>query len=67
MAGRLAQPACPRSHPDLGAARKVAYVWGALSEACHLHAYELAPTASELGGWIDTAGQLVAFMRDEGA
>lgn len=29
-------------------ASKVEYAWNALSRACHHHAYELAPTVSEL-------------------
>lgn len=31
-----------------GAAGIAEYTWNALSRACHHHAYELAPTASEL-------------------
>jgi hypothetical protein len=32
-------------HPDL--AHRAQYVWSRLSEACHQHAYQLSPTASE--------------------
>ena len=33
---------------DQEAARDAAYAWSALSRACHHHAYELPPTASEV-------------------
>jgi hypothetical protein len=32
--------------------------WASLSHACHRHAYELEPTADELGRWI---GRVVAL------
>jgi hypothetical protein len=37
---------------DQEAARDAAYAWSALSRACHHHAYELPPTASELRALI---------------
>jgi hypothetical protein len=37
---------------DQEAARDASYAWSALSRACHHHAYELAPTASELRSLI---------------
>jgi hypothetical protein len=37
--------------PDL--AGIVSSSWASLSSACHVHPYELAPTGSELLGWID--------------
>ncbi len=40
-------------------ARDVRHTWRALSNACHAHPYELAPTLSELQGWIDTVDHLV--------
>ena len=43
----------------LGLARQIAYVWAALSEACHYHAYELAPTAAELAGWFQSVEELL--------
>ena len=39
-------------------AGRIAYTWSALSAACHHRAYELSPSASELGGWIDTVASL---------
>jgi hypothetical protein len=47
-------------HGDEDLAERVAYAWAGLSRACHQHAYDLAPTASELVGWIETVEQLVA-------
>ena len=38
---------------DQEAARDAAYAWSALSRACHHHAYELPPTASELRALIE--------------
>ena len=35
-------------------ASRVAHAWSALSNACHHHSYELAPTVGELEGWIET-------------
>ena len=34
-------------------ARRAHGAWGALSRACHYHAYELAPTSEELRGWCE--------------
>lgn len=51
-----------------GLASQVAYAWNALSHACHHHAYELSPTASELRGWIEVAERFsAASMQDEGS
>jgi hypothetical protein len=33
-------------------AGRVHHAWNALSTACHHHPYDLAPTATELAGWI---------------
>ena len=33
--------------------------WTGLSRAGHHHAYELAPTAAELRGWLATVSQLI--------
>ena len=40
-------------------AHQVAFTYAALSNACHYHPYELAPTAAELGGWIEDVTVLV--------
>ena len=39
-------------------AGRVAYTWGALTNATHHHAYELPPTASELAAWFEVADDL---------
>jgi hypothetical protein len=53
------QLACLPTYVDVGLARQIAYVWAALSEACHYHAYELAPTAAELTGWFQSVEELL--------
>jgi len=47
---------------DQEAARDAAYVWSALSRACHHHAYELPPTASELRSLIGLTRRVVAAI-----
>ena len=47
---------------DEDLAERTFYAWGGLSRACHHHAYELPPTASELAGWFDTVGRLIASV-----
>jgi hypothetical protein len=54
------QLTCLPSYLDARTARQIAYVWAALSEACHYHAYELAPTAAELTGWFQAVEDLLA-------
>ena len=56
------QLACLPSYLDPALARQIGYVWAALSSACHYHPYELAPTASQLSGWIDELDRLIAAM-----
>jgi hypothetical protein len=43
---------------DQTMARSAAYAWAALTRACHHHAYELAPTLSELRSLIRLAREL---------
>ncbi len=40
-----------------------AYLYAALSRACHYHPYELAPTAAELTGWLDQAAHIVTQLQ----
>ena len=40
-------------------AARAGHAWSALSRACHHHAYELAPTAAELRGWLAVVEELV--------
>jgi hypothetical protein len=53
------QLVCLPTYLDARTARQIAYVWAALSEACHHHAYELAPTTAELTGWIQAVDELL--------
>jgi hypothetical protein len=54
---------CLTAHLDPGPASRAAYVFAALSRACHYHPYELAPTAAELTGWLDQAAQIVTQLQ----
>lgn len=55
---------CLPCYLDAGLARQVAYTWAALSNACHYHPYELAPTSAELSGWIDDVATLVSKIEN---
>jgi hypothetical protein len=50
---------CLPTYLDAGLAREITYVYSALSEACHYHAYELAPTAAEITHWLATLDRLL--------
>jgi len=54
---------CLTAYLDPGPASRAAYVFAALSRACHYHPYELAPTAAELTGWLDQAAQIVTQLQ----
>ena len=43
---------------DEDLAARARHTWSALRRACHHHPYELAPTATELRGWLDVIGEL---------
>lgn len=45
-------------------AKDAHHTWAALSQACHVHAYELSPVAAELRGWIDVVDRVVAKAED---
>lgn len=47
---------------DQEAARDASYAWSALSRACHHHAYELPPTASELRSLIELTRRVAAAI-----
>ncbi|MQA96579.1 MAG: hypothetical protein GEV11_18730 [Streptosporangiales bacterium] len=51
----------PHRLDDVRAAR-AAFVWAALSNACHHHTYELAPTAAELRRWHTEVAELVSAL-----
>ena len=53
--------------PDASLAANVHHAWSALSDACHHHAYELAPTAQELGTLFDTVGDLLEVVEEGSA
>lgn len=55
---------CLTAYLDRGPAGRAAYLFAALSRACHYHPYELAPTAAELLGWLDETAQIVARMQE---
>ena len=54
---------CLTAYLDPGSASRAAYVFAALSHACHYHPYELAPTATELTGWLDQSAQIVTQLQ----
>jgi hypothetical protein len=58
----------PSCFEDPQISRTISYTWAALSNACHHHVYELAPTAAEIAGWIDTVeAMLEGLKRSEGS
>jgi hypothetical protein len=58
------QVLCLTAYLDRGTASRAAYLLAALSEACHYHPYELAPTAAELVGWLDETARIVTRMQE---
>jgi hypothetical protein len=56
---RATQLACLSLFIDDEVAGEVAYAWSALSNACHYHPYDLAPTAVELDAWMRAVGRLL--------
>jgi hypothetical protein len=44
---------------DAALAARASYAWASLSHACHHRAYDLAPTATELTGWLQCVADLV--------
>ena len=62
-ASARAQLTCLPEYVDAELAGRVRYAWHALSTACHHHAYELPPIASELNSWLDDVEALIAEVR----
>ena len=60
LASMRAQLAALPMYLNRELAGNVAFTWGALSNACHHHVYELAPTAQELSLWAETIERLRA-------
>jgi hypothetical protein len=54
---------CLTAYLDADTATRAAYLYAALSRACHYHLYELAPTATELTRWLNETTELVALLR----
>ena len=46
-----------------GLAGRVAYTWSGLSNACHHHVYELAPSLTELAAWLDITMELAHAVK----
>ena len=44
---------------DADLAARAGLAWSALNRACHHHTYELAPTATELRGWLSVVEELI--------
>ena len=63
---RHAQLLCLRSYADEQLAEEASHTWAALSGACHHHAYELSPTASELERWIRSVSDVVDSLGRNG-
>lgn len=66
-AAMRSQLICLPSYIDAAVARQVAFAYAALSGACHFHPYELAPTAAELGRWINDVETLLAQLAEAAA
>jgi hypothetical protein len=61
FASMKAQMVClPEYLDDRVLARDTYGAWCALSNACHVHPFDLAPTAEELQGWGEVVGRLLA-------
>ena len=58
-ANRRAQLLCLPEYVDAALASRVRFAWYALSAACHHHAYDLPPTASELSGCLNDVQALI--------
>jgi hypothetical protein len=58
-----AQLLCLTAYLAGDTATRAAYLYAALSRACHYHLYELAPTATELTRWLNETAELVALLR----
>lgn len=52
---------------DPDCARRARHTWHALTNACHAHPYELAPTAGELHAWIAEVDGVLHGVRSAGS
>lgn len=62
-ASARAQLTCLPEYIDAELASRIRYSWHVLSTACHYHAYELPPIATELNGWLDDVESVIAAVR----
>jgi cytochrome c5 len=61
-----AQLVCLREYlGDPHLARRTHLTWSQLSQACHAHPYELAPTAGELRAWAELVQTLLDHVQRE--
>jgi hypothetical protein len=63
QAAMHSQLICLPAYLDSALAHQVAYTWAALSNACHYHPYELAPTSGELTAWISDVATLTSCIQ----
>ena len=61
-ASMRSQLLCLTAYLGEDAAARAAYLFAALSRACHYHCYELAPTAAELDRWLSETADLVRLL-----
>ena len=65
--GTRPQLICLREYlGDMALVGQAHHTWAALSEACHHHAYELAPSHGELSAWIATVADLLPGLEAQG-
>jgi hypothetical protein len=64
QASTRSQLICLPAYLDPALAHQIAYTWAALSNACHYHPYELAPTCTELTAWISDVAILISRIED---
>jgi hypothetical protein len=55
---------CLSTYLDPALAHQIAYTWAALSNGCHHHHYELAPTSGELTAWITDVAVLISRIEN---
>jgi hypothetical protein len=56
---------CLTAYLGPAAAARAAYLFAALSRACHYHPYELAPTAAELTSWLAETARLISLVQEK--
>jgi hypothetical protein len=61
-ANRTAQLLCLPSYVDEHTAELAAQTWVSLSGACHVRAYDLAPSPDELSRWLTDTGTVIAGL-----